>query len=343
MDKQYTIKNQLKHSPGIYKISCSETDKIYIGETVDLGRRITKHFSLLRSNKHSNPVLQNIYNKYGENTFIVEVLEYLETIDDVELKTIEQQYQQQYSTCISFDSNEIYHIERNEEWVKHQTEILNTHREKMLDEFFRKPILVYDIIDKTFIHFKQISDCDLIEIKHISKNIKDKILIPYKHRYVAFLESEFKEEDLNNIICVNPDNIKYGAVRTLCSVYNLYENTEKKFASKVQFSYEFSKSKNDKLYDYMKDNKIIDFQFRSTFKPKNKNELYESTLILRESNKGAKCNFKIWYDALKSSSKIIKISENCNIGRKTVGNIFQYRDRDAWINMLEVVINQTPD
>ena len=62
MKRTFTVKTELKKKPGIYKISCTETDKVYIGESVDISQRMQKHFSLLRKNKHSNPILQNIFN-----------------------------------------------------------------------------------------------------------------------------------------------------------------------------------------------------------------------------------------------------------------------------------------
>lgn len=92
MKRKYKVINPLKKSPEIYKISCENTDKIYIGETINLSQRVQKHFSLLRKNKHSNPILQNIFNKYKEETFSVEILEYLNITNDVELKIIEKNW-----------------------------------------------------------------------------------------------------------------------------------------------------------------------------------------------------------------------------------------------------------
>lgn len=92
MKRTFTVKTELKKKPGIYKISCTETDKVYIGESVDISQRMQKHFSLLRKNKHSNPILQNIFNKYGESTFVVEVLEYTSFNSELELKKLEQFY-----------------------------------------------------------------------------------------------------------------------------------------------------------------------------------------------------------------------------------------------------------
>ncbi|SRR6266568_437934 len=62
---------------GIYKITCTANKKIYIGSAVNLQQRKKGHFSCLRRNEHVNKHLQNAWNKYGEQTFIFEVLEYV--------------------------------------------------------------------------------------------------------------------------------------------------------------------------------------------------------------------------------------------------------------------------
>ena len=144
--RKFIVETPLKQSPGIYKITCEDTDKVYIGESVNISRQIQKHFSLLKYNKHSNPILQNIFNKYGEEKFHVEVLEYTNFSDELSLKKLEQKYQKECINCISLDSNEIFVVERDEEWKKKQGELLNSYREQMLDELVRKPIIIYDII-----------------------------------------------------------------------------------------------------------------------------------------------------------------------------------------------------
>lgn len=67
--------SNLSHTSGIYQITCTANKKIYIGSTIDLYRRKYDHFHSLRLNKHHNPCLQRAWNKYGEQTFVFEVLE----------------------------------------------------------------------------------------------------------------------------------------------------------------------------------------------------------------------------------------------------------------------------
>lgn len=60
---------------GVYSIKCIATNKQYIGATNNITRRISKHFSELHLNRHTNSRLQNDYNKYGYKMFIIDCLE----------------------------------------------------------------------------------------------------------------------------------------------------------------------------------------------------------------------------------------------------------------------------
>lgn len=62
---------------GIYKIICTANKKIYIGSSINLRDRRNAHFSELRRNKHGNRHLQNAWNKYGEQAFTFEVVEFV--------------------------------------------------------------------------------------------------------------------------------------------------------------------------------------------------------------------------------------------------------------------------
>lgn len=62
---------------GIYKIVCNVTNKFYIGSSVNLKRRKYWHFYELNRNIHKNKHLQSAYNKYGNDKFSFEVIEYL--------------------------------------------------------------------------------------------------------------------------------------------------------------------------------------------------------------------------------------------------------------------------
>lgn len=54
----------------IYKITNTQTNQNYIGQTINIARRYREHFRTLRNNAHDNPkFLQASWNKYGEANF----------------------------------------------------------------------------------------------------------------------------------------------------------------------------------------------------------------------------------------------------------------------------------
>jgi len=60
---------------GIYKILNIQTQDFYIGSAVHFYNRKSKHIGTLRENKHRNKHLQNAFNKYGEKSFKVFLIE----------------------------------------------------------------------------------------------------------------------------------------------------------------------------------------------------------------------------------------------------------------------------
>jgi GIY-YIG catalytic domain len=60
----------------VYKIINIKTNKVYIGSCIyGLNKRKITHLHNLRNNKHHSKKLQNSFNKYGEDSFIFEVIE----------------------------------------------------------------------------------------------------------------------------------------------------------------------------------------------------------------------------------------------------------------------------
>jgi group I intron endonuclease len=66
---------------GIYKITNIINGKMYIGSSNNCKRRLREHFSKLRHNKHFNVKLQFAFNKYGENNFNFDIIEYVDNVD----------------------------------------------------------------------------------------------------------------------------------------------------------------------------------------------------------------------------------------------------------------------
>lgn len=59
----------------VYRIVNFRNGKVYVGKTLNVKQRKSDHFKLLRKNKHHSWLLQKAYNKYGEKSFYLEILE----------------------------------------------------------------------------------------------------------------------------------------------------------------------------------------------------------------------------------------------------------------------------
>ena len=82
----------------IYMILNTVNNKIYIGQTIQLNvkNRWKKHFSQLRRGVHGNNHLQLSWNKYGEKSFSFEIIEKVNSIE--ELDRLEIHYIQYYDS-----------------------------------------------------------------------------------------------------------------------------------------------------------------------------------------------------------------------------------------------------
>ena len=77
----------------IYEIRNTVNNKIYIGSTIDFKQRSATHKSKLRKNKHHSIILQNAWNKYGQDNFVFNIIENVpsELLQEIEQKYINEQ------------------------------------------------------------------------------------------------------------------------------------------------------------------------------------------------------------------------------------------------------------
>lgn len=75
-----------KKMTGIYAITHTQSKRTYVGSSSNIKRRFVSHRHSLRHNKHPNKHLQNCWNLYGEDAFTFEIIEILDSIDQLELR-----------------------------------------------------------------------------------------------------------------------------------------------------------------------------------------------------------------------------------------------------------------
>ena len=85
----------------IYIIRCKANNKVYIGQAQNK-KRTSHHFSSLRNNKHFNSLLQDDFNKYGEDSFSVEYVEFCSSYPEIGM--VEKEWIRSFSKdeCYNF-------------------------------------------------------------------------------------------------------------------------------------------------------------------------------------------------------------------------------------------------
>lgn len=108
---------------GIYSITNKINGKRYIGSSENIKIRWKNHKHFLKFNKSHSPHLQNAWNKYGEDNFIFEVLEYIQ--DKNELLKVEQYYLDWFESYKSEFGYNTCQISGNTSGRKHSIETKN--------------------------------------------------------------------------------------------------------------------------------------------------------------------------------------------------------------------------
>jgi excinuclease UvrABC nuclease subunit len=66
--------DHIPHNPGVYEITCTQTDDRYIGASKDLRMRAESHLNQLRGSGHAIEKLQSLFDVYGAESFVFDVL-----------------------------------------------------------------------------------------------------------------------------------------------------------------------------------------------------------------------------------------------------------------------------
>lgn len=88
---------------GVYLIRNTETDKVYVGGSMNIERRWQAHNSVLRRGIHHSDKLQNAWNKYGADKFQHSIIE---VVDKCDVQAREQYWIDYYEAA----GNEGYNV-----------------------------------------------------------------------------------------------------------------------------------------------------------------------------------------------------------------------------------------
>lgn len=122
--KKFKECKELPDYSGIYGIRNVVTDKFYIGSAESIIKRIKRHYHYLKKCKHHSAKLQHSWNKHGEDSFeIIIIQEFQNGIDRNELLKIEEECIRKYnsvengynmtSICLNY-----IHFTQSEEAIK---------------------------------------------------------------------------------------------------------------------------------------------------------------------------------------------------------------------------------
>lgn len=75
------MRKKRKETCGIYSITNTVNNKIYIGQSMKIENRIKNHFDSLKTGKHKNERLQADFNEYGATTFKTEIIKECDSLE----------------------------------------------------------------------------------------------------------------------------------------------------------------------------------------------------------------------------------------------------------------------
>jgi hypothetical protein len=122
--KRITTKT-IFHKPGIYFIKNVISKKIYIGQSVDVYKRLILHRHKLLNNIHENPHLQKSFNKHKINAFKCGCIEYC----NINILTNKERF------YINNQTNKLYNIREASDSVQHydRAPITEITRQKLIN------------------------------------------------------------------------------------------------------------------------------------------------------------------------------------------------------------------
>jgi len=202
---------------GIYKIINTANGKYYIGSSINIDYRIKSHFKCLRGQYHKNTHLQNAFNKYGEKSFVSEIIEICNKEDLLKLETSHILSAESYKRKIGY--NILINAEHSRLGIKHTQEAKDK-----ISEAFKGKKLSKEHRDKV---------CQNL--------INGSLLTDEQKKRISNKNRRFNELDINNII----DLYKIGKTqREISNIYKCSKTTTNKLFKQLFESGTLKKRKN---------------------------------------------------------------------------------------------------
>jgi len=272
---------------GVYIIRNFYDNKIYVGKSVDIEKRLKDHKNKLKKNTHINSYLQNSWNKYGENTFDFEIVDLCKK---EELNEREIYYIKEFkSTDENFGYNMTEGGEGGDTLSKHPKfeEIQKKIRRNNHTNLGRKSIFkdgVYKYVFKENLEY-YLKEGWVIEGSNKGKLRTQEQKINLSKAFKGRVFSEERKEKLRKRM-LGKNNHNYGKSMSI--------ETRKKISESKKGKISFSKGKSlEELYGKEKADKMKKF--------------------LSESFKGKKTYLVPWSKGLtkETDERLRRISESC--------------------------------
>lgn len=142
---------------GVYQIRHLGSGKLYVGSSIKLVVRKQEHWRLLLQGKHSNPHLQNAWNKHGADAFVFEALLYCDPKHCLMYEQISLDYlQPEYNIALYAKAPMLgrKHTQATKKRIsqsnrnKHSTPLSQTHKDKISDSVSGDRNAMYGLRDK---------------------------------------------------------------------------------------------------------------------------------------------------------------------------------------------------
>ena len=206
----------LEDKKGIYKIYNTKSKKSYIGSTeVSFRKRAKEHRWALRGNYHKNNHLQNSYNKYGEEVFDFEVIEYLSKKEDI--LDCEQKYLDDTKW------SDLYNINRQATKVE-ITKKLREYRSKYMTELWEDEEFREKMIEKNQNPWNK-GKTDVFSeetLNKMSKSAKNRS----NQDYVVKRQKEERRKNMKSISVYNLDGKHLGTYKNIDKVIEANKNKD---------------------------------------------------------------------------------------------------------------------